>query len=202
METKFDSILRHGMPFLLFSPNKFKLEISNKLAALYNLYNSNDGIEFNELYMQITDTLDNHSPFDSAKERNIESFSIRNKSYDERLREHDETVRLLKKKLGQIHTNRQYITEIKKEIKEIKKFEKKVMEKSNKKSKEKKEESTTSPSKKGGINPSCPDCGIVLEKSGKTSVGQQRYSCSKRKNGCGKCWYDIEDGKLIYGKPR
>jgi len=165
METKFDSILRQGMPFLLFSPNKFKLEISNKLAALYNLCESNDSIEFNELYMQITDTLDNHSLFDSAKEYNIESFSIRSKSYDDRLNDHSLLLRQLKREIRNLH--------------------KKIIKKSSP-VKSPVKSPMISPIKKKGINPSCPICGKILRKYSKSKYGYRVFKCGTKTTGCRK----------------
>lgn len=125
------------------------------------------------------------------------------KSLDERLKEHSISIIENGKKLEQIKRNQQNINKHSRILDRMNKKVTKLLDINDiwmiSKQMANKNSNGKSHSKSRIQNPPCPDCGIVMRKSGKTSLGQQRYHCHKQKNGCGKCWYDIGDGKLIYG---
>jgi len=174
--TRLDSIIKRAIPLILFSYDINKKPFIEKVGHLYGSFIANDSTTFEELFIQITDMINNREILDSNRERLIESFSNRTKTYDERLREYDEIIKILKKSLGKIDTNRKYILELQKEMNEIK---------SQKKLKEKKDEILTGEKPKFSTKNKCPICGTTLISKSKNRYGYKLFRCSS-KTECGK----------------
>lgn len=119
LESKFDGILHRGIPFLLFSPNPFKLKLSQKIGALYHLYQSNDNIGFYELYQSTINMLDNKEWFGTGRESDISRFTDDSKSFDERIVAHDKSIIDIKNHIKKFDNNSLLINKYYKELKKM-----------------------------------------------------------------------------------
>jgi len=104
-ESRFDGILKRAIPLILFSYDAHRKLLIEKTSHLYSSFIAADSNIFEELYIQITELINNREILDSNRERLIESFNTRNKTYDERLKGYDEMLQLFKQKLKQVQRN-------------------------------------------------------------------------------------------------
>lgn len=117
--SRLDGILKRAIPLILFSYDSQKRALIEKINHLYGSFVADDSDIFEELFNQISDMITNRESLDSNRERLIESFANRTKTYDERLMEHAELIRMHEKKLARIETNRKNIKYLEKSVREI-----------------------------------------------------------------------------------
>ena len=157
MEIKFDGILKQAVPLILFSYEKYRKPLLEKVSKLYEAFDANDTDVFDGLFNQILDMIDddNREMFDSNKERLIESFVNRNRTYEERLLDHDNKLMGLKKEVSLLRRKRLSKKTSKKHLAE------KLME---------------GKPKRKGISVTCAGCGYEWIFTGKGKIAR-----------CGKC---------------
>lgn len=145
-----------------------------KIRQLYGAFDANDANTFNTLFDQISTMIDNDNreKVDSNRERLIETFINRDKTYEERLSGHDDKLRKLREQISLLKRRPIKRTPKKKSIPRIL------------------------------ATPKCPNCGRMLYRYGKTDDdGRQRYHCSHRRKGggCGTVFVTDKDGELQKG---
>ena len=107
IENRFSDILYKSLPLILFSYEKYRKPLIEKIANLYDALDSNNASLFNELYSKIESMIKDREDFDSHKERLIDSFVNREKSYMEIIKDHNQRLRILEKKFSKLSTIQQ-----------------------------------------------------------------------------------------------
>jgi len=192
IENRFSDILYKSLPLILFSYEKYRKPLIEKIANLYDALDSNNASLFNELYSKIESMIKDREDFDSHKERLIDSFVNREKSYMEIIKDHNQRLRILEKKFSKLSSEKQ-----KSIIEDKTKKPESVTIKHKDDTTFKVKYKTKTPKKVGAID--CPICDFHLTKAGKDSYGLTKLFCDNSKNrpGCGKYFPVDSNGKFL-----
>lgn len=91
LDRAFDRVLNRSLPYLIFPPKEFRVELGDKIGSLYQYYRETNSTAFSE-QRNLIEQIITSAAFDDITERKISNFTQHQQPLDKTLSDLDERV--------------------------------------------------------------------------------------------------------------